>query len=81
TLEAVKKLWRVQRLSDNQLHLLINLEREKTGWTSDTPLKLRIVTDSGISWAKDDDPVHTLGKNSASPGEFGWLLPETKGLL
>jgi len=81
TLEDVKKLWRVQSLSDNKLHLLISLEREKTGWTSDTPLKLRIVTDSGISWAKDDDPVHTLGKNSASPGEFGWLLPETKGLL
>ena len=56
-------------------HYVLKVSREKTGWTKDTPLKLRIVAD-GISWAVEEAPVRTLGKVEASPGEFGWLLPQ-----
>lgn len=56
-------------------HYVLKISREKTGWIKDTPLKLRIVAD-GVSWAEEEDPVCTLGKVEASPGQFGWLLPQ-----
>jgi len=61
-----------------QGHYVIAISREKTGWTEDRPLRVRIaalVATGWKSWKYDDDPVSTLGKFSASPGEFGWLMP------
>ncbi len=58
-------------------HYLLAISREKVGWNQDRPMKARIEAD-GISWIKEDAPVHTLGKEQASPGEFGWFLPLTR---
>lgn len=55
-------------------HYMLDISREKTGWTKDIPLRMHISAD-GVSWVKDDDPVHTLGKADASPMEYGWLVP------
>lgn len=55
-------------------HYLLAISREETGWNQDRPMKARIEAD-GISWIKEDMPTHTLGKEQASPGEFGWFLP------
>ncbi|MBE5782656.1 MAG: hypothetical protein E7329_04980 [Clostridiales bacterium] len=76
TLEQVKALWQPEVIADgHSFHLLIPLSRKQTAWMKNRPLKMRLVTESGASWAQDEDPVHTLGKSCASPGEFGWLLP------
>lgn len=53
---------------------LLAISRKGTGWTADKPLKARIEA-NGVSWIREDAPVHTLGKPDASPGEFGWFLP------
>ena len=53
---------------------LVAIPREKAGWTQDRPLRMMLAADE-VSWIHDDDPVHTLGKNEYSPGEFGWLRP------
>ena len=55
-------------------HYILTVSRKKAGWAEDRPLRALISAD-GVSWIKDDEPVHTLGKHEASPGEFGWLLP------
>ena len=55
-------------------HYMLEISRNKTGWTKDTPLRMHVSAD-GESWVKDDDPVHTLGKADASPQEYGWLVP------
>ena len=56
-------------------HYILVISREKAGWTDDKPLKLMIAAND-VSWVFEDEPVHTLGKNEISPGEFGWLLPQ-----
>lgn len=53
-------------------HYLLSISREKCGWTEDRPLRVRIAAGE-VSWIYDEEPVHTLGKSEASPGEFGWL--------
>ena len=55
-------------------HYILAVSKEKAGWTEERPIRALILAD-GISWIKDDEPVHTLGKQDTSPGEFGWLLP------
>lgn len=58
-----------------QGHYLLAVSRAKCGWRKDTPLRLMIAANE-VSWIYDEDPVHTLGKNEISPGEFGWLRPD-----
>ena len=53
-------------------HYIVAISREKVGWTKDQPLRVMIAAND-VSWIYDDDPVHLLGKNDISPGEFGWL--------
>lgn len=53
---------------------LVAIPRENAGWTQDRPLRMMLAAND-VSWIYDDDPVHTLGKNEYSPGEFGWLRP------
>lgn len=55
-------------------HYILAISREKVGWTKDEPLKVMIVANE-ISWIFEENPIHTLGKNEISPGEFGWLWP------
>ena len=38
-------------------------------------MKLYLSTSGGEMWCREDNPVHTLGKSTVSPGEYGWLLP------
>lgn len=54
---------------------LVAINRKKAGWTQNLPLRMMLAANNQ-SWIYDDDPVHTLGKNEISPGEFGWLRPE-----
>lgn len=56
-------------------HYILAVSRKRCGWITDRPLRARISADL-VSWIYDDDPVRTLGKHDASPGEFGWLMPE-----
>lgn len=67
--------YELQAVDGEPGHYVLKISREKTGWTKDTPLKLRIVAD-GISWVPEEEPVRTLGKVEGSPGQFGWLLPQ-----
>ena len=53
-------------------HYIVAIPREKVGWTENKPLRVMIAAND-VSWIYDDDPVHLLGKNDISPGEFGWL--------
>ena len=70
------KLWQTEALpTETGTHLRATLNREQAGWTDDLPLKMRIRSDAGEMWCVEENPVHTLGKSSVSPGEFGWLIP------
>ncbi|MBQ3864260.1 MAG: hypothetical protein II781_00230 [Clostridia bacterium] len=76
TLKQLRRFWRVEALpADGGMALRIRLSRVKAGWTEDHPLKLYLATSDGDLWCREEDPVHTLGKSSVSPGEYGWLLP------
>ena len=55
-------------------HYILSISRRECGWMEDKPLRAKIAADE-LSWIYDDEPVHTLGKLDASPGEFGWILP------
>ena len=54
---------------------VLTVSREKAGWTENVPIRF-FVSANAVSWVKDDDPVHTLGKADTSPLEYGWLVPE-----
>lgn len=56
-------------------HYFLKVHREKAGWTENIPIRVFVSAD-GVSWVKDDDPVHTLGKADASPLEYGWFVPD-----
>ncbi len=75
----LKKLWRMWRVealpSDGGTRLRVTLSRKEIGWTEDRPIKLRLETGNGDLWCSEENPIHTLGKSSVSPGEYGWLLP------
>lgn len=51
----------------------LTIGRKDVGWTTDTPLKLRITND-GISWIKSENAIRFL-HIFQSPDEFGWLMP------
>ena len=53
-------------------HYILAVDRAKTGWATDRPIRAMIKANEE-SWIKDEEPVHTLGKAHASPGEFGWF--------
>ena len=53
-------------------HYILAVDRAKVDWTTDRPIRAMIKANE-MSWIKDDEPVHTLGKAHASPGEFGWF--------
>ena len=75
-LNRLRRMWRVEALPVESGTLLrAKLAGKDIGWTKDRPLRLRVETGGGDLWCREDDPIHTLGKNSVSPGEYGWLLP------
>ncbi len=55
-------------------HYVLAIDRQAVGWTEDRPLRMAL-TVNGVPWMADDQPVRTLGKFDASPGDFGWLMP------
>lgn len=57
-------------------HYVLKVSRETVGWLDDKPMRLMIAAND-VSWITEENPVHLLGKNDISPGEFGWLLPES----
>lgn len=75
-LEDFRRLWQTESLPvESGVHLRAVLNRTQAGWIDDMPLKMRVASDSGEMWCSEENPIHTLGKSSVSPGEFGWLLP------
>ena len=76
TLRKVRRLWQVRALpADGGTLLSITLSRKDAGWTQNRPLKLYLSTEGGDMWCREEEGVHTLGKSTASPGEYGWLMP------
>ncbi|MCR5264393.1 MAG: hypothetical protein K6D94_10990 [Clostridiales bacterium] len=76
TLKRITRLWNVKSMpAETGTYIRIVFSRSEAGWSVDRPLKMRLETQSGEKWCCEDDPVHTLGKSSVSPGEYGWLLP------
>ena len=74
-LQKLRRLYRTEALPCDGTHLIIHIDRKAAGWTSDVPLRMRLAAQSGDIWCAEDNPIHTLGKSSVSPGEYGWLLP------
>lgn len=64
--------WHVERLGDGVLRVTIS--RRNAGWEKDRPFKLRLQNGDAL-WCSEKDPVYTLGKNTVSPLEHGWLIP------
>lgn len=75
-IQTLYDTWRVE--SDSGTRLRITLDRRRIGWTEDRPFKMRYATEDGSLWCKEENPIHTLGRSSVSPGEYGWMLPYCK---
>lgn len=77
-LEKLESIWNITKFPSDGMHFIITLKRTDVGWINDTPMKLRIghqIDIKGSLWADEPNPVYHLGKNDASPGQFGWLMP------
>lgn len=66
------ELDKYQLLVNEPGHYLIAIPRKAVGWEDHRPIRVMMAANDQ-SWIYDDDPVHLLGKNDISPGEFGWL--------
>lgn len=66
------ELDKYQVLENEPGHYLIAISRKAVGWEENRPIRVMMAANDQ-SWIYDDDPVHLLGKNDISPGEFGWL--------
>lgn len=55
--------------------VILSISRKDVQWIDDRPIRM-FISANGASWVADDNPVHTLGKEDASPMEYGWLLPQ-----
>ncbi len=71
--EEIKKYSDITRL-DGGNHIIIRHKRNDIKLDSLRPFKIKIVVGDN-SWCKEENPVKTLGKPSASPGEYGWIMP------
>lgn len=66
------ELDKYQLLVNEPGHYLIAIDRKTVNWEDHRPIRVMMAANDQ-SWIYDDDPVHLLGKNDISPGEFGWL--------
>ena len=66
------ELDKYQLLVNEPGHYLIAISRKNVGWEENRPIRVMLAANEQ-SWIYDDEPVHLLGKNDISPGEFGWL--------
>lgn len=66
--------YELQIIDEYNKHLIIKISRDRVGWIEDKPLKVKIEIND-VSWIEENEPVKTLGKEDASPGQFGWLNP------
>ena len=78
----LKNMWNITPIpADEGMHFTVTLKRDEIGWTNDEHLmKLRVGFESHETghmslWAKEPNPVYTLGKSEVSPGQFVWLMP------
>ena len=67
-----QELDKYQLLVSEPGHYLIAISRKSVGWEENRPIRVMMAANDQ-SWIYDDEPVHLLGKNDISPGEFGWL--------
>lgn len=66
------ELDKYQLLANEPGHYLIAISRKAVNWEDHRPIRVMMAANDQ-SWVYDDEPVHLLGKNDISPGEFGWL--------
>ena len=67
-------LWKVENLSDGTYtHLVARMKLTDSRFVR-FPFKMMVNTEAGAYFAKDPTPIHTLGKYTTSPGDFGWIL-------
>lgn len=72
-IEEEQNKWKVTCLSNSgNTHLLLSADKDKTNFVR-LPFKFLIKTFDGASWCVDPMPCYTLGKDSLSPGDFGWI--------
>ena len=69
--DAEQRKWKVCVMADG---ILLTFSREEIGWLQDTPIKLSVKIGQAL-WCVEEETVYTLGKQTVSPGEFGWLMP------
>lgn len=73
--DRLKRLWNARSCGGEGTHITVTIDRISCGWTEDRPLRLRVASENGDMWQREEEPVHTLGKSTVSPLEFGWLMP------
>ena len=73
--DRLKRLWNARSCGGEGTHITVTIDRISCGWTEDSPLRLRVASENGDMWQREEEPVHTLGKSTVSPLEFGWLMP------
>lgn len=64
----------VRVIEDKGTHLIATIKRGDVGHTKIRPMKIKLVCGKSY-WNKEENPINTLGKTSASPGDYGWILP------
>lgn len=69
--EDERRKWKTELCEDG---ILLTLSRKEINWESDRPLKVSIKVGK-VPWCVEQEPVYTLGKQTVSPGEYGWLMP------
>lgn len=76
--DAELEKYRVRSLSQTDTHLVITADRKALGYAEDRPMKMKLTSGAPgkeVSWCQEDNPVWTLGKWLAVPGDYGWLMP------
>ena len=72
--ERERNVYRVENLSDGEnTHLIVRARLAETRFLR-FPYKMMVNTESGAYFSKDPTPIHTLGKYTTSPADFGWIL-------
>lgn len=70
----LNKYRNVKVLEDKGTHLLVTIKRNEVGHEQIKPMKLKLACNNSY-WCEEENPIKTLGKQSASPGDYGWILP------
>ena len=78
-LDKIDKMWQVEAKPSDGTHFVVTLPRVEIGWEKDVPMKIRfggtVRETQETLWVRETEPIKTLGKVDAAPGEYGWLMP------